>query len=757
MDPHVQWWRRELDDVTASRVTYAWREQYAMKMRKMRKCTHREELCSSALILITKDGTPVARGTKIENNLYKMKVAIRKPNATFPRVVTTTSQCFVVNDPVQNWETWHKRFGHISYSGLQQMLDNNLVEGFNVNIHTPRPDCVACTEAKQSVEPFGQHSDRKTEPGDLTHIDLWGKYNTASINGNRYYILFIDDSGRYITTHFLKEKSEAAQKVKDYLALLISHNRKPKAIRIDRGGEFVNKILTAWCQEKGIEIQMTAPYSPSQNGVAERMNRTLVELARAMMRGLPEFLWEYVIDHSSYLQNRAYTKSLKSQTPYEKWFKRKPNVSHLREFGAPVWVLIQGQKQPRKMETKSRWRIFVGYDDGSKSIKYYNAEIRKVLTSRNIRFLSLTNDESPPEPIGILPDRPHEGESEANPFPDEEEDELAFTSDEQLFAIVAGDEHNSLQDARNSPDWPEWEKAIQSELTQLHQMGTWRLVEKPPNAVPIANKWTFIKKRDKAGEVVKFKARLVAKGCAQRPGYDYVEIFSPVVWMDAIWAILALVPIKGLKIQQMDVKSAYLNGTLKEKVYMRQPEGYEDDTDRICELIKTLYGLKQSGREWNIEFDGKMKKFGFKRICSDPCVYTKRDGDGVAILTVWVDDLLLFASSDKLIEQTIADVRSVWEITVLGEPTKIVGIEITQTDDSITISQKVYIKAILEREGLSGINSVTTPLDPNIKLEPNSDGSEGSRSNSFARLLGELQFLANGHCVCREQTRIIHC
>lgn len=207
----------------------------------------------------------------------------------------------------------------------------------------------------------------------------------------------------------------------------------------------------------------------------------------------------------------------------------------------------------------------------------------------------------------------------------------------------------------------------------------------------------------------------------------------------------------------MDVKGAYLNGTLKEKVYMRQPEGYEDDTDRICELIKTLYGLKQSGREWNIEFDGKMKKFGFKRICSDPCVYTKRDGDGVAILTVWVDDLLLFASSDKLIEQTIADVRSVWEITVLGEPTKIVGIEITQTDDSITISQKVYIKSILEREGLSGINSVTTPLDPNIKLEPNSDGSEGSRSNSFARLLGELQFLANGHCVCREQTRIIHC
>jgi hypothetical protein len=193
----------------------------------------------------------------------------------------------------------------------------------------------------------------------------------------------------------------------------------------------------------------------------------------------------------------------------------------------------------------------------------------------------------------------------------------------------------------------------------------------------------------------------------------------------------------------MDVKGAYLNGILKEKVYMRQPEGYKDDTDRICKLIKTLYGLKQSGREWNKELDEKMKQFGFKRICSDPCVYIKRDGNDVAILTVWVDDLLLFASSDKLMEQTISDVQSVWEVTILGEPTKIVGIEITQTDDAITISQKMYINSILEREGLSGINSVTTPLDPNIKLEPNPDGGEGNRSNSFARLLGELQFLAN--------------
>ena len=116
-----------------------------------------------------------------------------------------------------------------------------------------------------------------------------------------------------------------------------------------------------------------------------------------------------------------------------------------------------------------------------------------------------------------------------NPFPDEEDEanEATFSSNEELFAIIASDELTSLKDTKKSPDWPEWEKAVQNELTQLQQMGTWRLVKKLPDAIPIANKWTFVKKRNKAGEVVKHKVRLVAKGCTQRPRYDYIKPFYP--------------------------------------------------------------------------------------------------------------------------------------------------------------------------------------------------------------------------------------
>ena len=161
---------------------------------------------------------------------------------------------------------------------------------------------------------------------------------------------------------------------------------------------------------------MTAPYSPSQNGIAERMNRTLVELSRAMLRAqdLPEFLWEYALLYAVYVRNRSYSAHLGNATPYEGWFKHKPNVSNLREFGGPVWVLLQGQKEDRKMLPKSKRRIYLGFEDGAKAVRYYNAETRKVMTSRNVRHINPPEEEMPPEQIILAPDPQHAGESEGD-------------------------------------------------------------------------------------------------------------------------------------------------------------------------------------------------------------------------------------------------------------------------------------------------------------------------------------------------------
>src|SRR6266850_4303135 len=274
-------------------------------------------------------------------------------------------------------------------------------------------------------------------------------------------------------------------------------------------------------------------------------------------------------------------------------------------------------------------------------------------------------------------------------------------------------------------------------------MGTWKLVEKPPDVIPIANKWVFAKKRDKMGQIIKYKARLVAKGCAQQLGHDYVETHSPVVRLETLQAILSILPKEKLIVQQMDVKGAYLNGTLKERVYMHQPEGYEDGTDHVCLLIKTLYGLKQAGREWNAEFDNKVRKHGFTQLLSDPCVYICHDHKGIAIIMVWVDDLLLFALSEEAMTIMKDNLKSEWQMTDLREPSKIVGIKITIDDRSVMISQKKYIENILIKEGLERANLVSMPLDPNTPLVPNPNEGKVDQSNPYARLLGELQFLAN--------------
>ena len=194
----------------------------------------------------------------------------------------------------------------------------------------------------------------------------------------------------------------------------------------------------------------------------------------------------------------------------------------------------------------------------------------------------------------------------------EEEKDSPITTAEAIYlayndSSLAPDDPLTLREAKALPDWPEWEKAIQVELNQLAEMKTWELVDVPRNRKPIANKWVFLKKFDKSGVLTKYKARLMAKGFAQIPGMDFNRLKT-------LRSIVAETVCKHWKLRQMDVKGAYLNGYLKEEVYMAQPDGFGDGTNRVCQLIKTLYGLKQSGREWNEQLNKKLTKKGFRRL-----------------------------------------------------------------------------------------------------------------------------------------------
>ena len=223
---------------------------------------------NGTLTLLTKFNLEVAKGKAIHNYLYHMDLAMHNPTFQHSPNNTMIFETFALTKPTKSWEVWHRRYGHISYSNLQKLYHLKLVNRFNVDTHTLKPDCIACMHAKQHEE-LNKMATKQVEPGELTHIDLWGKYALRSLQGNQDYIVFVDNAGQWINIDFLTEKNQAGKMVKNHLTCLITSGRKPKYIRIDRGKEFLSDQLKEWCAEKGIEIQLTAPYSPSQNGVAK--------------------------------------------------------------------------------------------------------------------------------------------------------------------------------------------------------------------------------------------------------------------------------------------------------------------------------------------------------------------------------------------------------------------------------------------------------------------------------------------------------
>ena len=242
--------------------------------------------------------------------------------------------------------------------------------------------------------------------------DVWGPAGKESIGKWKYYISFTDDCTRYVHVLFLKDKGQAFDRIKErILQIKRQFGKVPKWIRFDNGKELVNDKLKKLAADEGITIETSAPYSPSQNGVAERFNRTLLELARAMIIGknMPQFLWDEAVSHAAYLRNRAPTRALQGKTPYEAYHKLIPSVAHLREFGSDVWILDESENRS-KLDPKSKKMVFVGFMDGSKSVRYYDAKRRNIKVSRNFAF----NENEEPgelEEIAKIPSLQAEGEN----------------------------------------------------------------------------------------------------------------------------------------------------------------------------------------------------------------------------------------------------------------------------------------------------------------------------------------------------------
>ncbi|CAB4298917.1 unnamed protein product [Prunus armeniaca] len=686
----------------------------------------------------------------LENLIVKVQMT---NNRCFPLTMMPASELVLKASVTHCLQTWHKRLGHLNERSIKLLENQGMVHGLP-HLEQKSVVCDGCMLGKQHRDSFPLESTwRASNPLELVHTDICGPMKTESLSGNRYFLLFTDDFTRMSWVYFIRNKSSALECFRKFKAMTeLQSGYKIKGLRSDRGGEFLSGEFNKFCEESGIQRQLTMAYSPQQNGVAERKNRTVVEMAKSMLheKGVPYEFWAEAVNTAVYLLNRCPTKALNKITPFEAYTGRKPGIAHLKIFGSPCHVLIPSALR-HKFEENSHKCIFVGYGLCEKGYRLFDPNTRKIILSRDVQFdenglwkWENTNEEEMVVPLPtenqscepsqsldtslqmneevtlraepsqsldtqtqIVEDTTlqDEGIGESSHFFDHTPKKWRSVSEIMAKCNVCIVEPENYEDAAQDESW---RKAMEVELEMIEKNDTWELVERPFAKPVIGVKWVYKTKLNLDGTVQKNKARLVAKGYSQKP----------------------------------DVKSAFLNGVLKEEVYVEQPQGFvkKDEETKVYKLHKALYGLKQAPRAWYDEIDAYFNKADFKKSPSEATLYVKAEGSDVLIVSLYVDDIVYTGSSSQMIEEFRRDMMEHYEMTDLGVLHHFLGMGVIQSKQRIFLHQKKYGQKLVEKFGLKDCKIVATPLAMNEKLSKN-DGSEAADEGEYRQIVGSLLYL----------------
>jgi hypothetical protein len=285
---------------------------------------------------------------------------------------------------------------------------------------------------------------------------------------------------------------------------------------------------------------------------------------------------------------------------------------------------------------------------------------------------------------------------------------------------ITDDDRRTFREAVNSEDSKLWKKAMVEEMYALDKNEAWDIVEFPARRKYVGRKWLFKKKFNAEGKVEKCKARLVAKGYSQVEEIDFGEIFSHVSKLTSIIFILSVDVAFDIEVEQMDVKTTFLNGDLEEEIYMKKPESFvvKGKKECICKLNKSLYGLNQSPRMWYQNFDTYILGLGFVRRRDDHCVYSKKVGNHFIYVVLYVDDMLLVGNNMDVIKEVKSQLSSKFYMKDLSAANFIMGMDIKRDRANIKLSlnQRKYGDTILQRFNMHGSKPVKVPIPIGVKL-----------------------------------------
>ena len=636
---------------------------------------------------------------------------------------------------------WHCRLGHINEKRITKLHQDGLLHSFDLESFET---CESCLLGKMTKKPFTKQCERSNDLLALIHSDVCGPLSIPARGGYQYFITFTDDYSRYGYVYLLKHKSESFEKFKIFKNEVQNQlGKNIKALRSDRGGEYLSQEFENHLKECGIVSQLTPPGTPQWNGVSERRNRTLLDMVRCMMSqtNLPTSFWGYALETAAFILNRTPSKSVQ-KTPYEIWTGKRPSLSFLKIWGCEAYVKRQVSD---KLTPKSNKCIFVGYPKETKGYYFYIPSDNKVFVARNGIFLErefiskrtsgskVTLEEVQEPQITNEPSMEIQSDLqtvvESVPVTQEPRRSDRIRQEPERYGFLISDDHDmimnqneptSYQEAVDSPDSEKWIEAMKTEMQSMYENQVWDLVDPPEGLKTIGCKWVFKRKTDMDGKVHTFKARLVAKGFRQTHGVDYDETFSPVVMLKSIRILLAIAAYYDYEIWQMDVKTVFLNGHLLEDVYMAQPEGFVDPTNskRVCKLHKSIYGLKQASRSWNLRFDNAIKEFGFIKNEDEPCVYKKISGSVTIFLILYVDDILLIGNDIPTLQNVKTWLGKCFSMKDLGEAAYILGIKIYRDRSKrlIGLSQSAYIDKVLKRFSMQDSKRGFLPISHGMKL-----------------------------------------
>ncbi|GJX70348.1 putative ribonuclease H-like domain-containing protein [Tanacetum coccineum] len=321
-----------------------------------------------------------------------------------------------------------------------------------------------------------------------------------------------------------------------------------------------------------------------------------------------------------------------------------------------------------------------------------------------------------------------------------------------LISYIQKQQRNNHKDQQHC--W--FFKPCKKSLLRFKLQQVWVLVDLPHGMKVIGTKWVYRNKRDERGVVVRNKARLVAQGYTQEEGIDYDEVFAPVARIEAIRLFLAFASFMGFIVYQMDVKSAFLYGTIDEEVYVSQPPGFvdPDHPKKVYKVVKALYGLHQAPRAWYATLSTFLEKHGYKRGTIDKTLFIKRDKKDIMLVQVYVDDIIFGSTKKSWCDEFEALMKSRFQMSSMGELTFFLGLQVKQNKAGIFISQDKYVAEILKKFDLVNVKTAITPMETKVALTKDEEAVDVD-VHLYRSMIGSLMYLTASRpdimyavCVC---------